>query len=432
MEETKRLINPKRGLKGKLEVPGDKSISHRSIMFGSIAEGKTVIHNFLMGEDCLSTISCFRKLGVDIDVSEDEVVVHGKGWDHLKEPKDILDVGNSGTTTRLIMGILAGRPFHSVLIGDDSIAKRPMNRVTIPLRQFGTNIDGRSEGNYTPLSVRGGNLKAIRYSLPVASAQVKSAILLAGLQAEGTTEIVEPEKTRNHTEKMIVEFGGSVEREGDTIKVKGGQVFKGTDIYVPGDISSAAFFMVAAAIVPGSSVRLKNVGLNETRIGIIEVMKKMGAAIEVIEHTKSGEPIGDIVVQSSELTGIEIGGELIPSLIDEIPVIALLASQANGKTVIKDAEELKVKETNRIDAVVKELGKLGADIEGTDDGMIIHGKTELHGGEVHSWGDHRIGMTLAVASLLTDSDVYLDGSEAVKISYPQFFDHIDLLLGNES
>ncbi|MGM0854445.1 MAG: 3-phosphoshikimate 1-carboxyvinyltransferase [Bacillota bacterium] len=428
MEGKKKLINPKKGLNGELHVPGDKSISHRAVMFGSVAEGKTVIHNFLMGEDCLSTIECFRKLGVDIRVTDEEVVVSGEGWNHLSEPQDILDVGNSGTTTRLIMGILAGRPFHSILIGDDSIAKRPMKRVTEPLKKFGTKIDGRSEGNYTPLSIRGGDLKGIKYTLPVASAQVKSALLLAGLQAEGTTEIQEPEKTRNHTEKMIIEFGGHIERHGDTIKVKGGQVLKGTEVYVPGDISSAAFFMVAAAIVPNSRVLLKNVGLNETRVGIVEVMKKMGATIEIMESSKSGEPIGDILVKSSDLTGIEIGGDLIPSLIDEIPVIALLASQAKGKTIIKDAQELKVKETNRIDAIVQELGKLGADIQGTEDGMIIGGKTPLHGGEVHSWGDHRIGMTLAVASLITNSDVYLEGADAVNISYPTFFEHINKLL----
>lgn len=429
MEAKKRLVNPNKGLKGQLQVPGDKSISHRSIMFGSIAEGKTVIHNFLMGEDCLSTISCFRKLGVEIEITEKEVIVNGEGWDHLKEPNEILDVGNSGTTTRLIMGILAGRPFHSILLGDDSIGKRPMKRVAEPLKRFGTLIDGRAEGNFTPLSIRGGNLKGIQYTLPVASAQVKSALILAGLQAEGTTEIIELQQTRNHTEKMIIEFGGTIEKQGDTIKVRGGQKLKGTEVFVPGDISSAAFFMVAAAIVPDSKVLLKNVGLNETRTGIVEVMKKMGASIEVMEHSKEGEPIGDILVQSSKLRGIEIGGDLIPSLIDEIPIIALLATQANGKTIIKDAEELKVKETNRIDAVVKELGKLGASIKGTEDGMIIEGKTPLHGGEVHSWGDHRIGMTLAVASLLAESDVYLEDADAVKISYPNFFDHINQLLG---
>lgn len=428
METMKKLSNPNCGLKGEIQVPGDKSISHRSIMFGSVAEGKTVIHNFLMGEDCLSTISCFRKLGVEVEITEEAVIVHGKGWDHLEEPVDILDAGNSGTTTRLIMGILAGRPFHTVLIGDSSIAKRPMSRVTEPLKLFGTHIDGRSDANFTPLSIRGGNLRGIHYRLPVASAQVKSALILAGLQAEGTTEIVEPEQTRNHTEKMIIEFGGKIEKYGNTIKVEGGQVLKGAKINVPGDISSAAFFMVAAAIVPESRVLLKNVGLNETRIGIVEVMKKMGASIEVEEHSREGEPVGDILVQHSALSGIEIGGDLIPTLIDEIPIIALLATQASGKTIIKDAEELKVKETNRIDAVVKELGKLGASIQGTHDGMIIAGKTPLHGGKVHSWGDHRIGMTLAVASLITDSDVLLEDAEAVKISYPNFFEHIKQLL----
>ncbi len=422
------LTKPKHGIMGEIKVPGDKSISHRAVMFGSIAEGKTTIHNFLMGEDCLSTVSCFQKLGVDIEINEQEVVIDGNGWDQLVEPAEILDVGNSGTTTRLIMGILAGRPFHSILIGDESIAKRPMKRVTEPLKLFGTNIDGRSNGNLTPLAIRGGNLTGIRYELPVASAQVKSALILAGLQADGTTEIKEPQKTRNHTEKMIVAFGGEIGREGNVIKVPGRQVLKGTEIYVPGDISSAAFFMVAGAIVPDSKVVLKNVGLNETRIGIVEVMKKMGAEIEVREHSNQGEPIGDIVVKTSELKGIEISGDLIPSLIDEIPVIALLATQAEGQTIIKDAEELKVKETNRIDAIVQELQKLGASIKGTEDGMIIEGKSNLHGGKVHSWGDHRIGMTLAIASLITESDVYLEDTEAINISYPQFFEDIDRLL----
>ncbi|WP_064091033.1 3-phosphoshikimate 1-carboxyvinyltransferase [Rossellomorea aquimaris] len=424
----RRLAKPKNGLNGELHVPGDKSISHRAVMFGSIAEGKTTIHNFLMGEDCLSTISCFRKLGVDISLMEDEVIINGKGWSGLIEPKEILDVGNSGTTTRLIMGILAGRPFHSVLIGDESIARRPMKRVTDPLKLFGTHIDGRNGGDFTPLTIRGGSLKGIQYELPIASAQVKSAIVLAGLQAEGRTEIIEPQKTRNHTEKMIVEFGGSVEREEKTIKVLGGQSLKGTEVFVPGDISSAAFFMVAAAIVPGSNVILKNVGLNETRIGIIEVLEKMGATIEVLEHSKQGEPIGDIHIVTSELKGIEIAGDLIPSLIDEIPVIALLATQAIGTTTIKNAEELKVKETNRIDAIVAELKKLGASIRATDDGMIIEGKTSLNGGNVHSWGDHRIGMTLAIASLITKTDVYLENAEAINISYPQFFKDLEQLL----
>jgi 3-phosphoshikimate 1-carboxyvinyltransferase len=428
MDNKLKLTKPEQGLNGELQVPGDKSISHRAVMFGAVAEGKTKIHNFLMGEDCLSTISCFRKLGVDIELKEDVVVVDGNGWDSLSEPTEVLDTGNSGTTTRLMMGILAGRPFHSVMIGDESIAKRPMKRVTDPLKLFGTAIDGRDEGNFTPLSIRGGSLKAIQYSLPVASAQVKSAILLAGLQAEGVTEIIEPQRTRDHTEKMILEFGGEIERQEDTIMLRGGQVLSGTEVYVPGDISSAAFFMTAAAIVKGSSITLKNVGLNETRTGIIEVMKRMGAKMEIMEKTASGERIGDILVETSELNGVEIGGDLIPTLIDEIPVIALLATQAKGTTIIKDAEELKVKETNRIDAVVQELKKLGADITATDDGMIIKGAKSLKGSEVHSWGDHRIGMTLAVASLITDSPVYLEDAEAIKISYPQFFEDLNMLV----
>jgi 3-phosphoshikimate 1-carboxyvinyltransferase len=428
MDNKLKLTKPEQGLNGELQVPGDKSISHRAVMFGAVAEGKTRIHNFLMGEDCLSTISCFRKLGVDIKLKEDVVVVDGNGWDSLSEPTEVLDTENSGTTTRLMMGILAGRPFHSVMIGDESIAKRPMKRVTDPLKLFGTAIDGRDEGNFTPLSIRGGSLKAIQYSLPVASAQVKSAILLAGLQAEGVTEIIEPQRTRDHTEKMILEFGGEIERQEDTIMLRGGQVLSGTEVYVPGDISSAAFFMTAAAIVKGSSITLKNVGLNETRTGIIEVMKRMGAKMEIMEKTASGERIGDILVETSELNGVEIGGDLIPTLIDEIPVIALLATQAKGTTIIKDAEELKVKETNRIDAVVQELKKLGADITATDDGMIIKGAKSLKGSEVHSWGDHRIGMTLAVASLITDSPVYLEDAEAIKISYPQFFEDLNMLV----
>ena len=425
--DTRKLTKPSHGLNGELQVPGDKSISHRAVMFGSVAEGETRIHNFLMGEDCLSTIACFKRLGVKIDIQGDEVLVEGKGWDSLTEPSEVLDTGNSGTTTRLMMGLLAGRPFHSVMLGDESIAKRPMKRVTDPLKLFGTKIDGREEGNFTPLSIRGGNLKAMRYTLPVASAQVKSAILLAGLQAEGVTEVIEPERTRDHTEKMIIEFGGEIDREGDTIKLRGGQQLKGTSVYVPGDISSAAFFMTAAAIVPGSRVMLKNTGLNETRTGIIEVMQRMGAKMEITEKTGAGERIGDILVEFSELQATEIGGELIPALIDEIPVIALLATQAQGTTIIKDAEELKVKETNRIDAVVNELKKLGADIEATEDGMIIKGKKSLQGAEVDSWGDHRIGMTLAVASLITESPVFLGNSEAINISYPDFFHHLGKL-----
>ncbi|OKL37984.1 3-phosphoshikimate 1-carboxyvinyltransferase [Domibacillus mangrovi] len=415
-------------LDGRIEVPGDKSISHRSIMFGALANGKTVIRHFLKGEDCLSTIDCFRKLGVEIEETDEEIIVHGTGWDGLKEPSAILDTGNSGTTTRLMLGILAGLPFHSVMIGDESIARRPMDRVTVPLTSMGADIAGRDNGRFTPLSIRGSKLKTIEYRLPVASAQVKSAIIFAALQAEGESVIIEPEATRDHTEKMIEQFGGIVRREEDRIIIKGGQSFKGTDVYVPGDISSAAFFMVAAAIAPGSEIVLENTGLNETRTGIVDVFKQMGADMTIEQTSFKGEEIGTITVRTSKLKGTEISGALIPRLIDEIPVIALLATQAEGDTIIRDAEELKVKETNRIDTVVDELKKLGADIEATDDGMIIRGKSKLHGGSVSSHGDHRIGMVMAIAALIADGEVELENPEAIAVSYPEFFEHVNQLI----
>lgn len=418
----------KPSLGGTIEVPGDKSISHRSIMFGALAEGTTTIRHFLKGEDCLSTIDCFRKLGVQIDETKDEIIVHGAGWDGLKEPSAILDTGNSGTTTRLMLGILAGRPFHSVMIGDESIGKRPMDRVTVPLASMGADIAGRDNGRFTPLSIRGKKLNTAQYKLPVASAQVKSAVLFAALQADGESVIIEPEATRDHTEKMIEQFGGSIRREGDRIIVQGGQSFKGTDVYVPGDISSAAFFMVAAAITPNSEVVLKNTGLNETRTGIIDVFKQMGADMTIEKTSAEGEEIGTITVKTSQLKGTEISGAIIPRLIDEIPVIALLATQAEGDTIIRDAEELKVKETNRIDTVVDELKKLGADIEATDDGMIIRGKSSLHGGSVSSHGDHRIGMVMAIASLIAEGEVSIHDHEAIAVSYPEFFDHLHQLV----
>ncbi|MBT2690020.1 3-phosphoshikimate 1-carboxyvinyltransferase [Bacillus sp. ISL-47] len=417
------------GLRGEIAVPGDKSISHRSIMFGAIAKGKTNITNFLLGEDCLSTISCFRKLGVYIEQEDDQVTVSGRGLEGLQEPADILDVGNSGTTIRLLMGILAGRPFHSVLVGDESIAKRPMTRVTKPLSLFGAEINGRKNGEYTPLSVNGGQLAGVSYELPVASAQVKSSLLFAGLQASGETVIIEPVKTRDHTERMIRQFGGEIETDGHTIRIQGGQTLTGTEIHVPGDISSAAFFLVAGAIVPESEIRLKNVGLNPTRTGIIDVMQKMGADISIKPYENgSSEPAGDITIRTSSLTGTVIEGDLVPRLIDEIPVIALLATQAEGDTVIKDAEELKVKETNRIDTVVNELLKLGANIVATEDGMIIKGKSPLSGGTVSSHGDHRIGMMLAVAAAISSGEVHLHQKEAISVSYPSFFEHFESLL----
>lgn len=424
----KQLKTNLSSLQGEISIPGDKSISHRAVMFGAMAEGKTTINHFLAGEDCLSTISCFEKMGVSIKREDEYVEVEGKGIEGLSEPASILDVGNSGTTTRLMLGILAGVPFHTSLIGDESIAKRPMSRVTVPLRSMGAKIDGREHGQYTPLSTRGGALKAIHYHSPVASAQVKSAILLAGLHAEGTTKVTEPFTSRDHTERMLRAFGVDVEVDGTTVSIEGGQSLRGTDVYVPGDISSAAFFLVAGAIVPNSRIVLKNVGLNPTRTGIIDVLQQMGARLTISnERIQNGEPIGDLTIETSQLKGIEIGGDVIPRLIDEIPVIALLATQANGKTVIKDAEELKVKETNRIDTVATELSKLGASVTPTADGLIIEGKAALKSAEVDSYGDHRIGMMLAVAAAIATGEVTLMRSEAIHVSYPTFFEDLDKL-----
>lgn len=415
----------KASLKGVITIPGDKSISHRSIMFGAMAKGKTTVDGFLLGDDCLSTISCFQKLGVKIDVNGNQVSIESDGIKNWHEPQDILNTGNSGTTTRLLLGILAASPIYAVIIGDDSIAKRPMRRVIDPLRRMGAQILGRSGGQYTPLAVQGTTLQGIRYQMPVASAQVKSAILLAGLNSEGTTIVTEMEPTRDHTERMMRQFGVQVETIDGDIHLRGGQQLVSTHIDVPGDISSAAFFLVAGAITDTSDIMLKNVGLNPTRTGIIDVLSQMGANLKVEESKTNGEePFGNIRIKSSELKGIEIGGELIPRLIDELPIIALLATQASGTTVIRDAAELKVKETDRITAVVNELKKLGAIIEATDDGMIIKGPVQLNGGTVTSYGDHRIGMMGAIASLIASEPVEIDEPSCISVSYPNFFEHL--------
>ncbi|MFC0233001.1 3-phosphoshikimate 1-carboxyvinyltransferase [Vagococcus entomophilus] len=417
-----KLLTNQKNLSGSLEVPGDKSISHRSIMFGSIAQGTTTIHKFLRADDCMSTLALFRSLGVQIEDDGQVITVHGKGFSKLHAPKEPLNVGNSGTTIRLAMGILAGSLFETTLFGDASIAKRPMNRVMLPLEKMGVTCKGIKGSEFPPITIQGtSHLQPIKYEMPVASAQVKSAILFAGLQTKGETVLIEKEQTRNHTEEMIRQFGGSIETSGKKIKIKGKQQLKGQEVIVPGDISSAAFFLVAGLIVPGSHIVLENVGLNPTRTGIIEVIEQMGGKIFVQETDKENQ-LGTIRVETSELKGIEIGGALIPRLIDELPIIALLATQATGETIIRDAQELKVKETNRIDAVAKELGTLGASIEPTDDGLIIQGKTALHGGQVTSYGDHRIGMMLQIAALIvTQGTVELEKAEAVSVSYPEFF-----------
>ncbi|OCS82295.1 3-phosphoshikimate 1-carboxyvinyltransferase [Caryophanon tenue] len=412
-------------LQGTLTVPGDKSISHRSVMFGAIAEGKTTVSGFLLGEDCLSTIDCFKKLGVKIDVDGTNVTIESNGIDAWQEPSEVLYTGNSGTTTRLMMGILAGTQLHTVMTGDASIGKRPMRRVADPLRQMGAQIAGRENGQYTPLAIQGTQLQAMDYTMPVASAQVKSAILLAGLRAQGTTIVREQEVSRDHTERMLRQFGATVDVTDGVVSFEGGQTLTATHVNVPGDISSAAFFLVAGAIVPKSEIVLQNVGVNETRAGIIEVLQQMGANLELqIDDEQAAEPTATLTIRTSPLQGIEISGAVVPTLIDEIPIIALLATQAQGKTIIRDAEELKVKETDRITAVVDELKKLGANIQATDDGMIIEGPTPLHGGSLKSYGDHRIGMMAAVAALITDGEVVLDDAECIAVSYPTFFEHL--------
>lgn len=416
-------------LVGDVTIPGDKSISHRAIMFGSLAKGTTKVTNFLLGEDCLSTIACFRKLGVQIEVSEDEVVVYGKGIEELKEAHEVLDVGNSGTTARLMMGILSGLPFHSVIIGDESIGKRPMKRVTKPLKMMGTSIDGREDATYTPISIRGGSLNSISYASPVSSAQVKSSILLAGLFAKGTTTVTEPEKSRDHTERMLKAFGCELEVDGNKVSINGNQELTATDVIVPGDISSAAFFLVAGSIVPNSEILLKNVGVNPTRTGILTVLERMGANITLEdEKVVNGEPIANIRVKSSNLKSTVIGGAEIPTCIDELPILALAAALADGETIIKDAEELRVKETDRIQTVVTELTNLGVSIEATKDGMIIQGNSSLIGANVNSHGDHRMGMMLSIAALLAKGDTIIENTECIAVSFPNFKEQLNDLI----
>ncbi|GEB10504.1 3-phosphoshikimate 1-carboxyvinyltransferase [Streptococcus equinus] len=423
-----KLLTNVSQLQGTLRVPGDKSISHRSIMFGSLAKGKTTVRDILRGEDVLSTMQVFRDLGVDIQDDGELVTITGVGFDGLKAPKNKLNMGNSGTSIRLISGVLAGQDFTVEMFGDDSLSKRPMDRVTIPLRQMGVEVSGQTERDLPPLTMHGSKaLKPIHYQLPVASAQVKSALIFAALQAEGESVIIEKEKTRNHTEDMIVQFGGKIGVNGKEIRIKGGQEFTGQDVVVPGDISSAAFWLVAGLIVPNAKVTLKNVGINETRTGILDVIKAMGGKMTISDVDDIAKS-ATITVETSELHGTEIGGEIIPRLIDELPIIALLATQANGTTVIRDAEELKVKETDRIQVVADALNAMGADITPTDDGMIIKGKTPLHGAKINTFGDHRIGMMTAIAALLvSDGDVELERAEAINTSYPSFFNDLEVL-----
>ena len=415
-----KLLTAKNGINGELVIPADKSISHRSIMFGAISKGTTIVNNFLKAEDCLSTSAVFKQLGVRITEKNEQIMIEGKGFEGLTAPSSRLDAGNSGTTMRLVLGILAGCPFTSEIAGDASLNRRPMERVMKPLREMGADLQGTAEAEFPPLKVTGNTLHGIEYHMPIASAQVKSAILFAALQAEGTTKIIEKEQSRNHTEEMIKQFGGKIQVEGKEIIVTGPQQLIGQEVTVPGDISSAAFYLVAASILANSEVLLKQVGINPTRTGILDVLMQMGANIEERQLDEQNQA-ADLIVRSAQLHACEIQGEIIPRLIDELPIIALAATQATGTTIIRDAHELKVKETNRIDATAEELTKMGANIEPTEDGLIIHGPTSLHGATVDSHGDHRIGMMLQIAALLTAEPVELLNPEAVNISYPEFF-----------
>lgn len=424
-----KLRTNSKGLRGTIRVPGDKSISHRSIIFGSLAKGETKVYDILRGEDVLSTIQVFRDLGVSIQDDGDVIRIQGVGFQGLQAPTAPLDMGNSGTSIRLISGVLSGQDFKVTMVGDDSLSKRPMDRVAIPLRHMGVEIAGQGDRDCPPLHEKGTHqLQPIHYRLPVASAQVKSALIFAALQAEGESTIIEKEKTRDHTEDMIRQFGGEIQVDGKTICIQGGQEFQGQEVIVPGDISSAAFWLVAGLILPDSVIKIENVGINQTRTGILDVIQEMGGDL-TIEDRDEKAVSASLTVKTSSLKGIRIDGELIPRLIDELPIIALLATQANGQTVIADAEELRVKETDRIQVVADSLNAMGANVVPTEDGMIITGPTPLHGADLGTFGDHRIGMMVAIAALLvSDGNVVLDRAEAINTSYPSFFEDLETLL----
>lgn len=420
--ESMEFTKARSGLSGELTVPGDKSISHRAVMFGSIAKGLTEIRGFLQGADCLSTIACFRRMGVGIDNLGDRVLVHGNGMRGLKRPAGLLDCGNSGTTMRLISGILAAQNFDVTLTGDASIQKRPMKRIIDPLSMMGADITSVNKNGCAPLRIKGRRLTGIHYSSKVASAQVKSAVLLAGLYAQGGTSVTEPALSRNHTELMLRHFGAAVNSCGATAAIAPADELFGTKVAVPGDISSAAYFIAGALMVPGSQVLIKGVGINPTRAGILKVCRDMGADLELLNENHDGaEPTADLLVRHSPLHGTVVEGEVIPTLIDELPMIAAMACTAQGETVIKDAAELKVKESNRIAIMVESLNAMGADVTETEDGMIIRGGRPLHGAEIDSHLDHRIAMTFAVTALCADGLTAIKDAQCVNISYPGFY-----------
>lgn len=422
------IIKPAHSLKGEIHIPGDKSISHRSVMFGALANGMTEVTHFLQGADCLSTISCFQKLGIPIENTNGCIRIQGKGLHGLRPPACVLDVGNSGTTMRLLSGILAGQPFSSTLNGDASIQKRPMKRIITPLREMGAAVSGADGTDCAPLFINGAPLHGIDYQSPVASAQVKSCILLAGLYADTKTSVTEPSLSRNHTELMLRSFGAEITCSDTTATILPDAVLTGQKIDVPGDISSAAYFIAAALLVPNAEVLIHNVGVNPTRDGILRSAKAMNADITRLnEHQVSGEPVCDLLVRSSSLTATTVEGSLIPTLIDEIPVLAVLAAYANGTTVIRDAAELKVKESNRIETIVSNLKKMGADVEATEDGMVIYGGKPLHCAEIDPHADHRIAMAFAVAALCAQGGAEILNAECASVSYPSFYKDLQSL-----
>jgi len=415
-------VKKAKGLSGRVKVPGDKSISHRALLLGAIAEGATRIQNFLLAADCLATLACVQALGVEVErLSETELIVQGRGLHGLMEPKDVLDCAGSGTSMRLLAGILASQPFYSVLTGNEQLRRRPMGRIAEPLRRMGATVLGRDAGRLPPLTILGGNLHGIEYRLPVASAQVKSAILLAGLYADGPTVIHEPGPARDHTERMLAAMGAGVEVNGTTITLRGGTGLSSLDIVVPGDISSAAYFIAAACLVPGSEVTIEGVGVNPTRTGFLDALREIGADILVENQREvSGEPVADVVVRAGDLRGTQVRGDQVPKMIDEFPILAVVASQAQGTTVVSDAAELRVKETDRIANIAVELRKLGARIEEQPDGFVVEGPTPLVGTQVNSHGDHRLAMSLAIAGLVAEGETTIEGAECIADSFPGF------------
>lgn len=418
-----KRIKSAAALKGEFTVAADKSISHRAVIFSALADGQGIVRNFLPAEDTLSSCACLRQLGVKVEARDAVLLVEGSGLNGLQEPKQVLDCGNSGTSMRLLTGLLSGRPFFSVLSGDSSLNQRPMKRVITPLLFMGADIRGRNHGNYAPLAIEGKKLLGIKYKLPVASAQVKSALLLAGLSANNPTVLIEPVKSRDHSERMLSAMGADIEVKDLTIELKPGKRLNPQEFIVPGDISSAAFFLVAGALLSDSELMIRDVGINPSRAGIIEVLQAMGANLS-LENQRiiGGEPVADILIASSDLKAIEISGEIIPRLIDELPIIAVAMAAAQGQSKVTGAKELRVKETDRITAICAELGKMGAEINELDDGFIIQGKrTAFKANRVNSWGDHRIAMSLAVAALLSPGETIIEGAEDVNISFPAFW-----------